>query len=275
MTKFKLNKFSLTLALLIVAIVWIIPMGMGIINSFKSLEEIYISFTTIPSELSFSNYIEAWDVAHFGDYLGNTFIITIGAVLLLLVLACPAGYGFAKLKFLGNKTLFMLILSGLAIPLHIVIIPLFAILDFAGMTDSYIGLIILEATYCLSFSIFVLRNFFIGIPDELRDAAKMDGCTEWKTFLLVYLPLSKPAIGTVVILTSTWIWNDFLFPLLFIYSESKRTVTQGLAQLTGEHISFWNLMLSGAVLASIIPLVIFILFQKYFTHGLTAGAVKG
>jgi multiple sugar transport system permease protein len=265
----------MTLLAIIIAALWVAPMILGVLNSLKTMQEIYQGFLQLPRKLSWTNYLGVWRTAHLDNYFMNSVLITGASAILVLFLACPAGYAFAKIRFAGSNFVFMTILTGLAIPVQIVLIPLYRLMDSLGLQDTYTGIIMIEATYCLAFSIFVMRNFFMGIPSSLADAARVDGCSEWGVFMRIFMPLSKPALGALVILTITWIWNDFLFPLIFIYSSSKRPITLGLAQLHGEHIAFWNLMMAGAVIASIVPLVIFIAFQKYFTQGLTAGAVKG
>ena len=265
----------ITIIALIIALFWLSPMVMGFLNSLKTMEEIYKGFLELPGKITVNNYIQVWQKSHLGEYFKNSVIITTSAVVLVLILSCPAGYAFARIRFKGSNIIFMTILSGLAIPLTIVLIPLYQLMDNFKLIDTYIGIITVEASYCLAFSIFIMRNFFKGVPSTLGDAAKVDGCSEWGTFFRIYLPLAKPALGALVILTVTWIWNSFLFPLILIYSRDKRPITLGLAQLHGEHISFWNLQMAGAVIASIVPLVIFLSFQKYFARGLMAGAVKG
>ncbi len=182
---------------------------------------------------------------------------------------------FAKLQFRGNEFLFTIILFALVMPTQLVLVPLYDLFDLLGLMDTRIALVILEATYCFAFSIFLLRNFFMGIRRELSDSARIDGCTEWQIFLYVILPVAKPAVTTVIIFTTTWIWNDFLFPLIFVYSESKRTLPLGLSYLVGEHVLIWNLLMAAALITGLAPILMFLALQKYFVAGITSGAVKG
>jgi len=276
MKKNKIHQLFIVVFAVLIAAVWLLPMVMGLMNSVKTMEDIYTGgFLSFPRRIAIENYADVWYKSHLGEYFKNSMLITISAVILILTLACPAAYGFARNTFRGSSFIFMIFLSGLAIPLTIVLIPLYQLMDSFGLLDSYFGIIIVEASYCLAFSIFIMRNFFRGVPSSLADAATVDGCSQWGIFLRIYLPLAKPALGALIVLTVTWIWNSFLFPLILIYSKNKKPITLGLAQLHGEHISFWNLQMAGAVIASIVPLAIFLAFQKYFARGLMTGAVKG
>lgn len=207
-------------------------------------------------------------------YFINSTIIGFGTTFLTLALATPAAYGLAHLTFYGKSLLILVSLSSLMFPAIMLATPLFVIFGRMGLTDSYLGLILANTALSLPFAMVVLRPFFLTLPGQLTEAAKIDGCTAWGAFARVMLPLAKPGIATAGIFTFLFGWNDLVFALSLTNNDAYRPVTAGLWNFIGANVTQWNSVMALSTLAMLPPLVIFLLAQRYVIAGLTAGGVK-
>jgi raffinose/stachyose/melibiose transport system permease protein len=196
-------------------------------------------------------------------------------VVLTSVLASMAGYAFARHKFLGRNLVFYLFVTGLTLPFQSIMIPLFYQLADWNLIGSYWAIILPQTAVSLPFGIFIMRAFFQGLPVSLEEAARIDGCNEWRVFRKVILPLATPGMVALGIFTFVSAWNSFLIPLIFGQRESRRTVTVGLMFFQGEFTTNFALTMAGSTLISLPILLMYIIFQRQFISGLTAGAVKG
>jgi raffinose/stachyose/melibiose transport system permease protein len=239
------------------------------ISSFKTNTDIFKSPWSLPGKLILGNYTTLIDDGFLKYYL-NSFIILAAAICMLLALSAPAAYGLGKFKFKGNRTFRMYFLLGMMFPLQLGIIPLF------GLINSIVGVIIIYSSG-VSIPVFILTNFTQSVPDALREAAKIDGASEFTIFLKIFLPLMMPAFGALIPLTAVGIWNEFFVPLVFISDDNLKTLPLGLLKyFTGRGFNLSKIGVEfAAVTISILPLTLIYLFgSKKIIGGLTQGAVK-
>jgi len=253
----------------VMPIVWIV------LAALKDSSELNANPFALPKAITFQNIVEAWTVGKMGKYFLNSIIVAFPRVTVILILATLAGYAFGKLKFPGRNGLFYFFLFGLMVPIQAMIIPLYYNIQGMGLINTYWAMIIPNFGLSMPFAIFMMRAFFKDLPDELMDAAKIDGCNEFQTFYRVFLPLMVPAITSLFVFEFMWAWNDFLLPLLFVYDDNFRTLPLGLMYFFGEYTADQSLIAAG-VSISIVPIIIvYIIFQRKFIEGMTSGSVKG
>jgi len=250
------------------------PIVYAILASFKSNMEIFSSPFSLPESWNFDNYIGAWNLGNFKTYFLNSAFITIGGMVLVALVAAPAGYAFAQLSFKGNNLIFYLVLLGMALPVQAIIIPIFFQLKAMGMVDTLSGVTLVSAGLALPFSIFLMRNTFRDVPKELRESAAMDGAGEWRTYWTIMLPLAKPGLVALLIFTFMNIWNDFLLPLVLLISQEKFTISLGLYSFQGEQTTNFGLIFGGTVISMIPSIIVYLIFQRSFVEGMASGANK-
>ena len=271
----KLLTAIIFVAMLLFVAVWILPIIGALFTAFRPLQDLRAhGFWSIPQEMTFNNFYEAWEMGNMGTYLKNSFIITIPSLVGTLTLSSLVGFALSQYKFKGNNFIYLLYLAGMMLPFQILLIPVFRLSNFLGIYNSYMGLIMIHICFQMGFCSFFMANFMSTIPSQLAEAARIDGCSEFKIFYRIFLPLSKPALAALATLQFTWIFNDYLWALVLIRSDSLKPVTAGLATLQGQYITDWGVLVAGALLATIPTLIVFILLQKYFIKGLTMGMGK-
>jgi multiple sugar transport system permease protein len=226
-----------------------------------------------PVHATLYNYQVLFLRAGIGDYLLNSFIVSAAITLLSLALNVMAGYAFAKLRFAGRERLFKTLIGMLIIPAQVAMMPLFLMMKYLGWVNSYAGVIV-PAT-ATAFGIFLVRQYARGIPDELMEAARIDGASERRIFVQIVLPLLKPIMVTLAIYTFLTAWNDFMWPLIVLTGQEHYTLPLGLASLAREHGEDTELMMAGSVVTVVPVLVLFLLLQRYYIEGLLMGSVKG
>lgn len=257
-------------------LVYSIPAFGVIITSFKTNREISRQgLWTTPERIQFDNYQEAWNDGNLKTYTINSFKVTIPATFISIIFGVLTGYVLSKLPFRGSQALFIFIVAGMFYPPQIVLIPLFRLFNEIKLYDTLWPMIIVHSAFGLPICTLLMRNFFATVPNALREAAIIDGANEGQILLLVMLPLSLPAVAVLATLQFTWIWNDFLWPLIFTQSDAKRTIMVGIITMRGQYSVAWGVQGAMSVIASIPTLLIFVFFQRYFIRGLTLGAVKG
>ena len=220
------------------------------------------------------NVANAWVKGRFGDYLMNSVIIAVPTVIGVVVLSALAGYGIARFRFPGRALAFGAILLGLTIPFQSVMIPLYYQLLQMGLLGSYWAVILPGIAFGLPFGVFLMAAFFEDLPKELHEAARVDGCSELRIFWSVMLPLAKPAVSTLIVFQFMRTWNEFLMPLLYLQDEAKRPIPLGLMFFQGTYTKDIGLIAAGVTLATVPVIIVYLLFQRQFVRGLTAGAVK-
>jgi multiple sugar transport system permease protein len=227
----------------------------------------------LPAEPTLQNYRELFANHSAGRYMANSALIATLATGISIVLNTMAGYAFAKLRFAGRERLFRLLLGALVIPAQVTMIPLFAIVKAMGLVSTYAGVVI--PTMTSIFGIFLVRQYTLALPDELLEAARIDGASEARIFVSIVLPLLQPIIVTLAILTFLATWNDFMWPLIVLTDQKLHTLPVALAGLSREHVQDNELMMAGAVITVIPVLALFLAMQRYYIAGILAGGVKG
>jgi ABC-type glycerol-3-phosphate transport system permease component len=262
--------YSLLIILLLTILYPIIWMT---ITALKTPQEIASNPFGLPKMLVLDNFIKAWQVSNFGRLFVNSLFITVVSVTGLVIFCSAAAYAFAVFDFKGSKQLFIYFLVGMMIPPQVILIPSFKIIGMLHLQDNYLALFFTYWSW-VPFAIFFLRATFLNIPKELVAAARIDGCSEIGIFWKIMIPLAMPGIVTVAIFYFVWIWNDFLWPLIYIRQTSMRTITLGLMGFQGKYTSLWNLQMAALSLATWPPLIFYLLFRNRIQKGLTEGAIK-
>jgi len=259
-----------------IAFIYILPVLGVILTSTKLNSEIaQAGLWTFPKAIHLDNYIEIWTRANIQTYMKNSLLVTIPATFISISLGILMGYVFSMLPFKGSEYLFIFILAGMFFPPQIVLIPLFKFYNDVGLYDTLWPMIITHAAFGIPICTLIMRNFFSSIPKAIREAAIMDGASEPQVLTKIMLPVSLPAMAVLATLQFTWIWNDFLFPIIFTRSDSMRTIMVGLITMKGQYSIAYGAQGAMAVIASLPTLIIFIFFQRYFIEGMTMGSVKG
>jgi alpha-glucoside transport system permease protein len=266
----------LQVALILLALFWLIPTLGLLVVSLRSEQDNnssgwWTAFTK-PAQLIISNYSDLLSTG-FTSSFWNTVWITVPATLLVIGISSMAGYAFAWIEFPGRDGWFLLVVALLVVPIQIALIPIAKMYGFLGIFGSIPGVVLFHVAFGLPFAIFLLRNFFVGIPKELLEAARMDGAAEWKIFATVVFPLAKPAVASLGIFQFLWVWNDLLVALVFADTQNQ-PMTKALQSQMRQFGTNIGILAPGAFLSVIIPLVLFFAFQRYFVQGLLAGSVK-
>jgi glucose/mannose transport system permease protein len=264
----------IVVVLLLSALFFLMPIYVMVVTGLKHAQDVSLStMWQLPTQVSGGGFYEAWRRLY--PNLGNSLQLTIPATILSSILGAINGYIFAKWKFRGSNTLFAVLVFGLFIPYQSILIPLIQFLEVIKLYGTVWGLILVHVVYGLPICSLIFRNFFANIPDELIEAARIDGAGVVRAFLLVMLPLALPAFVVVGIFQFTNIWNDFLFGVTILPNPNAQPVTVALNNLSGSFSVDWNVVMAGAVIVALPTALIYILLGKFFVRGLLAGSVKG
>ncbi len=270
-----INRILIYGSLILFTLIWIAPVYSTIITSVRTLDDIRINgFWSIPAEITFSNFSTAWTAGNVNRYALNSFIITLPALVGMLFLSSLSAFALAKFQFRGNRFIFFLYVGGMLLPFQVLMLPVFRLTNAIGLYDTYTGLILFHIAFQLGFCTFVLRNFMRGVPDEILEAARVDGCNEFRIYWQMMLPLTKPAFAALATLEFTWIFNDYLWAIVLLRRDSLKPVTAGLATLMGQYVTDWPLLVAGSLIATLPTLLVFLFLQRYFIAGLTLGSNK-
>jgi ABC-type glycerol-3-phosphate transport system permease component len=267
------SKFIAYTILGIVFLLIVVPFLWMIMSSLKTNNEIMANPLSWPEEIKWVNYQKAWIGGNLGAFFINSVIVTFFSMLGVIAFPLMAGYVFARVQFVGKNILFLIWLSGLLIPAEVKMIPLFVVLNSISLSNTHLGLIIIWWG-STSLALFVFRTFFETIPKELEESATIDGCSDFRFFLNIAVPLSKPAIGVVGIFYTVHIWNRFFEPLIILRSQELYTFPLGLMFFKGQYTVDYGLMFAALTISAIIPILIYAVFQKNFVKGLTSGMGK-
>jgi raffinose/stachyose/melibiose transport system permease protein len=252
-----------------------VPLLATALGGFKELGELRTNPFGLPKVWQWENYWGILVSVRYWRILGNSLFISAVTVALTLVVAAPAAFAFAHLRFFGQRFLFNYFILGLTFPFATAILPLFIKVRDLGLLDTHWGIILPQVAFSQALSILLMRNAFRQLPSELLDAALVDGCGYMRFFLWITLPLSRPILATVAVITFVVSWNNFLLPLVVINTNAKYPWTLGLMDYQGEFIVAWQLILAFITLTILPAIFMFVLAQRYIVSGLTAGAVKG
>ncbi|MGF6962758.1 carbohydrate ABC transporter permease [Paraburkholderia youngii] len=262
--------------LVVLAVLFLLPTVGVLLSSVKEQRDIALGdLWSLPVRLYLGNFIDVLSKPTVHQYFVNTLIVTVPATIVSTALGVLAGYVFAKLPFRGSNGLFLVLVSGMFFPPQVILIPLFRLFNFLGLIDTLWPVFLVHTALGIPICSLLMRNFFATVPSTLREAAIMEGASEPRVLLSVVLPLSLPALAVLATLQFTWIWNDFLWPLVFTQSDEKRTIMLGIVNLNGQYSVAWGVQGALSILASLPTLLVFLFFQRYFIKGMTMGAVKG
>lgn len=252
----------------------ILPFLWMLSSSFKdSLEVFNFPIQWIPQNLKLENYSYIWNKANYPQLFFNTLKLTVVITILQIVTCSLAAYAFSKLVFPERDNIFILYLATLMLPYQVVMIPQFSVIKIFGLTNTHMALILIQAFNPMG--VFLMKQFFDGIPNELSEAARIDGLNEFGIYSKIIMPLSKSVIGTLVILTSVSVWNDFLAPLIYINSRELYTIQLGLRNMISEFTAEYGPIMAASVISIIPILIVFLCFQSFFEQSLASSGVKG
>lgn len=270
-----LHKIPAYAGLLICAAILILPFLWVVSTSLKGDELIFaIPPVFIPESFHWDNYAKVFRQMPFLIYFLNSTFITVVAIIGTVLSSSLVAYAFACLRWPGRDSVFILVLATMMLPMQVTMIPIFVMFKDLGWLNTFKPLTV-PAFLGGAFNIFLLRQFFLTIPQSLFDAARIDGCSEFRIYWNIVLPLAKPALATVAILTFLFSWNDFLGPLIYLSDQLKGTLALGLAMFTGQHQNEWGPLMAASVLMMLPIILIFFFFQKYFIQAFTTSGLKG
>lgn len=270
----KITKVILYAVLIFVSLLMLVPFAWMLSSSLKLDKDVFIvPIQWIPENPQWQNYIKIWTKIPLAKFVVNTAKLTLIVTLLQLFTSSFAAYAFAKLNFRYKNALFLAYVATIAVPWQVYMVPQFMMMRSFGLNDTHLAIICLQAFS--AFGVFMMRQFYQGIPDELCEAARIDGMSEYQIYAKIMLPLAKPALSTLTIFTFVNTWNDFLGPLIYLKTEAKKTLQIGLRMFIGQNSSEYGLIMAASVLSLIPVLVVFLALQKYFVEGIAATGVKG
>ncbi len=284
MKKARLSIFTLVNLLVLVGyfMVVVFPMIWMAYTSLKSDQEIFLAPFALPDSghLHWENYQRAWVGANFSQYFLNSVVVSAASLIGTLIIASMAAYALTCFRMRGGNMILMMLISGLMIPLQLALVPLFFQMRGMHLLNSRLGLILVYTAWSLPFAVFILSGFFKTLPSSLYEAAIMDGCSEWRAFWSVMLPLARPGLITVATFTFLGIWNEYFMAFMFMSgaeSEAARTLPLGLGNIsiTSQYRSEWGTAFAGLVLVTVPCMIFCIALQKHMVKGISAGAVKG
>lgn len=274
MKKKHLSNIVFEISLFFILIIYLFPVFLIVLNSFKPFKEIFESFISWPKSFYMGNYIKAWTSANFQTVLINNILITGLTVLGVITFTAMAGYKLSRDKSRLSWFFYMLFTFPFLIPLYTYMIPLIKLTKDLHLTNNIVGISLIYISTS-SFSLFLIHGFVKSIPVELDESASIDGCSQLRLFFQIIFPLLKPAISTVAVLYSLWTWNDFLMPFLILTERNRETITINIYKMFGKFGSEWDVITASLVLATLPIIIIYIVLQKYIISGIAAGAVKG
>ena len=262
-----------TTFLLVMTFIILAPVLWFVLSSFKDATELGARPPKIfPTEWAFSNYTEAFEMYNYMRYFTNSVIVTSLATILTLIVNSMAAYAFAKYNFRGRDGLFVMTLAMIMIPLQVILIPIYLVVSSLGLVNTYWGMIIPAAA--TPTGVFIIRQYMLTIPDELIEAARIDGAGEFRIFARIVLPLCRPALAVVAIFSILWRWNDFLWPLLIAQKEELYTLPVALALLNGQLVVPYNIVLAMSVMSIIPVLFMFVFMQRQIVQGIAQTGIK-
>jgi multiple sugar transport system permease protein len=286
--KKRFKRYLLHAFLIVISLIFLLPLAWAVYTSLRPYADTGgdpRGYVSIGGAYNFDNYIQAWTQGEMIKFFINTLIVVVPSVILVLFLASMMAFTVSRYSWRFNLTLLMLFTAANLLPQQVLITPLFRMFvamplpeflsDNGKLYDQYIGIILVHVAFQLGFCTFVLSNYMKTLPKELNEAATVDGASVWKTYKSVILPLTRPALAALATLQVTWIYNDFFWALILMFTNDKRPITSALNQLKGEFFQNNNLIAAGAIMVAIPTLVVFLLLQKQFVSGLTLGSTKG
>ena len=264
------------MALPVALILWLLPLlGVAMTSLKPSSDLAQGNYFGLPSYLAFSNYADVFNNSPIGQYILNSFKVTIPTVIGAVAISCLSGFALAVYRFRMNLVLFFLFVAGNFVPFQILMVPVRDLTVSTGLYNTISGLALFHIAFQSGFCTLFMRNFIKGLPFELIESARVEGVSEFRIFWYIVLPLMRPAIAALSVLVFTFIWNDYFWATVLTTSAETQPVTAGLYSLNGQWIAQWQLVSAGSIIAAMPPVLMFFLMQKHFIAGLTLGATKG
>lgn len=263
---------------MLIGVLWLLPFMGVFMASIRPYDEIVGGWWNFGQlNLTLENFAKAWNhqTAPIGNGLLNSIYIAVPSTMLTIGAASLAGYAFARFKFPLQSWLFFVIILVMAMPAQSIIIPLFFYFVTIGLVDTQLGLILVHTAWGTPWALLFLRNFFLSVPLDVEESARVDGASDLTIFRRIVFPIARPAIISIAVLQFIWVWNDFFFALVLLPSPDKWVVTQMVPLIKGRYFVDWSLVSAASVLSMLPPLLIFVLLQKYYVRGVLAGAIKG
>ncbi|WP_144938428.1 carbohydrate ABC transporter permease [Paenibacillus sp. 32O-W] len=268
-------KWGKRLILLLFAIMIIVPVSLVFITSFKPSTEFYLNPVGWPKQFTWNNFLEMFQQQSMGLYFMNSVVVTVSTVFFILFFATMIAYAIMRIGGKKGLLFYGLFAAGMMVPAQVNMIPLYALVYKLKMTNSLTGLIIVSIAVYLPIAVFIISGFMSSMSKELLEASSLDGASEWGIYRRVVLPISMPSVAATAIFLFVMVWNDLLYPLLFITEKTKKTIPLALLQFQGEYVTNFPAIFAGVVIASGPMVIAYVLLQRYFVAGMTAGAIKG
>lgn len=272
--KFSISRSLIMLGLLIGLILIIYPLFWMVTSSLKSYDEIFGSIWSLPSKWLFSNYVTAWNKGVAG-YFFNSVIVTSCTVFGVILISSLCAYGLSRYRFKLDKAVLLLVMGGMMLNPQVCLVPLYTLLQKINLHNTYLALILPYIAYRLPLTVLLIRSYFLGISKEIEESAVIDGCSAFRIYRSIFLPMSVPILLTSTILVAYYAWNEFLFAIIFIDSDKYKTIPAGLMSFKDALLTDWGVLLAGMVISALPLIIMFIAMQKYFIRGMASGSVKG
>lgn len=268
-------KYGKKVLLFIYAALIVIPMTLVVFTSFKTTNNFYLSPLGFPEPFVIENYLHMFERTNMLTYFKNSVIVTLSTIVIVLLLSSMISYAIMRLKGWKGNLLYSIFILGMMLPAQVNMIPLYGIVSKLGLTNSRFGLIIVSSTAFLSVAVFIIGGFMKTLSHDMIEASSIDGASEWQIYSKIALPLSAPALATAAIFVFVMVWNDLLYPLLFITDNTLKTLPLALLDFQGEYLTNYPMIFAGVLIASVPVVIAYLFLQKYFVAGMTAGASKG
>jgi raffinose/stachyose/melibiose transport system permease protein len=269
-----LGRWSVVVGLTCFAVSALLPLAFMAVTAFRKQSDWDANKLGLPTTLSLGSFERAWSGATIGTYFRNSLIVTLGTVVLTVVCSTLAGYSFSKLHWRGRGAIYFFVLAWIAIPPLLLIVPVYVEIVNLGLLDTYWSVILLYTALNLPFNVYLMAAFFRSLPDELLEAARIDGAGLHRSFLQIMVPLARPALATLCIFNFLWAWNEFLYALLLLTSDNVKTLTVGVLQLQGRFTTDYPALMAGLLITSLPVVGVYLLFHRHLVRAIIAGAVK-
>ncbi len=270
----KLLFMFIFLLLITFAVMIIYPLLWMIISGFKTNKELFLETWNFPKKLLWSNYNLAWNVGVGRFFINSIFVTSVSVTVTLLISACCA-FALSRYEFKGQNIFLLIIVGGLMLAPQVSLISLFKLLQKLKIYNTYWAMIIPYIAFRIPFTSFLIRSYMLSLPREIEDSAYIDGCSAWRVFWNIILPMSKPILATSALLAAMSVWNEFMFALVFIEDSALRTIPVGIMNLRSTLSTDWTVLLAALTISALPMIILFIIFQKQFIRGITSGGVKG
>ncbi|RSM79472.1 carbohydrate ABC transporter permease [Kibdelosporangium aridum] len=258
-----------------ISILWLLPIGLVVVTAFRSFDDIAANgLGSLPRSFTFDGFVSAWTEGGEARAMLNSMIVTVPTVIITLLLGAMAAFALSRYDIPYRRTILLVMLGGNLLPPQILLVPVSRLSEVLGIYDTLIALIVVQIGFGLGFYTFVLYGFMRAIPNEIQQAAVIDGANTWQVFFRIILPLARPALAALGALAFTWVFNDLLWAITVLKTNTVMPVTPALLGLQGQYVSVWNVIAAGSVVAAIPTVAVFLKFQKHFVSGLAVGAVK-